>query len=220
MTTINDSQKVYQWGEDLYREEINTDSVPQTIDWIAKFCGNYRLPNDVGLPLERCVVGSYQIGYLFDYFEKDPSLRKWEDNAELSNKEEERESEAFKSYWEEGIASVLIHIIASYQMTDRDSYLLFSKTYKEFTSWNRMVEGYEVRQPCLYFLSQATFKYQRWMLYNHMKRTKRWNENEFNSCYIDVITNCLGMCLFTRSKLSRGFALAMSKLQDGEIKRH
>jgi hypothetical protein len=80
------------------------------------------LSNDVPRSLERCVVGAYQVGYIFDYLSiEDKEIR--------------------QSYFEEGIASILLHTISVFEMLDieiiniNDNFL-FNYNYK----WNNYVK--------------------------------------------------------------------------------
>lgn len=204
---------VYKWGafkrREIPDEPIDTDSIIDVIEWCNQFSGINRLSNDVSIPLERCVISAYQIGYLFDYVKiKDEKVR--------------------REYFEEGIASVLIHLIASYEMMGRNTCRLVEGI--QTNSWNRLQtivrKNVELNKEKNIFdnqiiiLSENMFKYQRWVVYNHMKRTKRWNEEEFEKCFTYSIDGCMLLAQKFDCDLSNGFALAMSKIQDGEIKRH
>lgn len=205
---------VYKWGavnrREVPDEEIDTDNIVSVLEWCNHFSGANRISNDVALPLERCVVASYQVGYLFDYVKcKDGAVQ--------------------RQYFEEGIASILIHLIASYEMTGRESIKTFPEVYKG--TWDQFCKDSRIKTTnfgtkeddfnfFLVNISENLFKYQRWMLYNHMERTKRWNEQEFNKVFQGVLEYCCALAHYMRCDLKEGFALAMSKIQDGEIKRH
>lgn len=210
---------IYKWREKSERPDehdvINPNNIIECAEWCRHFATN-RLSNDVGLPLERMVVGSYQVGYLFDQI-KMP------------------DGEAKTHYLEENIASVLIHLIASFEMTDREFFKLVPAVL--MYTWSEQmiiasgghccVETYlegksklEVAEKILYHISENLFKYQRWMLYHHMDRKKRWDEKEFCRCLWSIVDLCLTLCYICECDLVMGFALAMEKLQDSEIKRH
>jgi hypothetical protein len=192
---------VYEWGNKLppEAEKIDTNSVSQVVSWCRAFSGNERLPQDVALPLERCVVGCYQIGYLFN-------------NLKCKDIEKRRE------YMSEGIASVIVHICASYEMMGRLT--LAQLNYKTFN--DIMIESPPCKdpRPILLNLSESAFKYQRWLLYNHMKRTKRWNEEEFKQDYFGIWDSCMSLANHEGADMGMGFAMCMSKIQDAEIRRH
>lgn len=206
---------VYAWREDEisnlqckadWTRKINCDSIADVCEWAEKFSGNHRLPNDVGMPLERCAIGIYQIGYLFDYLNMD------------------RKSSEFRAYMSEGLASILLHIIASYEMTNRCTVQIqLISSHKTWTELCKILNcctvGYTSNEYLLR-LFEAICKYQRWILYNHMGRTKRWNEQEFKGVYIDIIFLCCQLAEKWHISLEEGFAHTMEKIQDGEIKRH
>jgi hypothetical protein len=202
--------KVYRWNQDLLRNEddlIDTDNIVEVSNWCREFSGNHRLPTDVGLPLERAVVGSYQIGYVYDYLRM-----------------KDQESKEFKSYMEEGIASILIHFIASYEMMARDfdSLLKIGEFDLKWSSYPKYFSMW-LSQDCKKTLSRIAenaFKYQRWVLYSHMHRTKRWDECAFETSLRNMTIECLNLIFMYNLDLSMGFALAMEKIQDGEIRRH
>jgi hypothetical protein len=210
---MNNLPEVYAWREDEisriqhradWTHQIDCDSINDVVEWAEKFSGNHRLSNDVGLPLERCVIAAYQIGYLFDYIEM-------------------KEDDAFYKFMSEGLASVLLHTIASYEMTGRWSQKL-QIIFGGKPTWSilcgSIVHLNENSTKNLLDLSESMFKYQRWLLYNHMGRIKRWNEIEFMQQYINIILSCCGLANNFHISLKEGFALTMSKIQDGEIKRH
>jgi hypothetical protein len=206
--------EVYAWREDEisglhhradWNNQINCDSMASVMEWAEKFSGNHRLTNDVGLPLERCVIAAYQIGYLFDYVEM-------------------KRDDAFYKYMTEGLASILLHTIASYEMMGRGTINI--KIVCSYNKWSEFCKilkcsnhAYTYKE-ILLELSEAMFKYQRWILYNHMGRIKRWNEQEFVVQYVDIIFCCCRLANKFNISLEEGFAYTMSKIQDGEIKRH
>jgi len=200
---MNDYPKIYRWvtirDKLLDPEEIDPNSIINVIEWSNHFSGVNRLPNDVGLPLERCVIGSYQAAYLEEYLEI-------------------TDDESRKSYLEEGIASVLIHIIASYEMTGRESIKLLPRA----KCWNdiRISLRFKDIQNIIQCIFGSILKYQRWMLYNHMKRTKRWDEKEFRRSFMWIVDYCMQFSKKCDCDLARGFSLAISKIQDSEINRH
>jgi hypothetical protein len=210
MIQTSDTPIIYAWREDSFidwSQEINCNNIIETVDWINKFSGNHRLPNDVGLPLERCVIGAYQIGYLFDY------LKMPEGNAK-------------NSYFEEGIASVILHTIAACEMMGKE-FINITGIPKMTNSWNELVRmrssvnnSGDREQRYLSNISEHMFKFERWMLYNHMGRTKRWDDNTFNESVKGIIFYCCSLAYCYECDLAEGFALCMSKLQDQEIKRH
>lgn len=204
---------VYAWREDEisaiqhradWSTQINCDSINDVIEWAEKFSGNHRLANDVSLPLERCVIAAYQIGYLFDYLKM-------------------TRNDAFYKYMSEGLASILLHTIASYEMTGRWSQKL-QMLFNRKPTWSKLCDDIKHMTGSpknnLLDLSESMFKYQRWLLYNHMGRTKRWDEAEFNRQYIGIVMSCCRLANNFQVSLEEGFALTMSKIQDGEIKRH
>jgi len=205
---------VYAWREDEisglhhradWNYKINCNSITNVIEWAEKFSGNHRLLSDVGIPLERCVIAAYQIGYLFDYVEM-------------------KKDDAFYKFMSEGLASILLHTIASYEMTGRGTQNI--KIICSHGKWSELCRilncsnhAYEYNE-ILLKLSEAMFKYQRWILYEHMGRTKRWNEQEFVGQYTDIMFCCCRLANKFNVSLEEGFAYTMSKIQDGEIKRH
>jgi hypothetical protein len=212
---------VYAWREDEisaiqhradWSIQIDCDSINNVIEWAEKFSGNHRLANDVSLPLERCVIAAYQIGYLFDYVE-----------AIENNADKFFTGEGLARFMSEGLASVLLHTIASYEMTGRWSQKL-QILFNGKPTWSKLCDNIKHMTGSpknnLLELSESMFKYQRWLLYNHMGRTKRWDEAEFNRQYIRIIMSCCRLANNFQVSLEKGFALTMSKIQDGEIKRH
>jgi len=203
---------VYAWREDEisniqhradWTQEIDCDSIAQVCEWAEKFSGNHRLPNDVSQPLERCAIGIYQMGYVFDYFSMDTN------------------SQEFKKYMSEGLASVLLHIIASYEMTNRCTIQIGPiAQYKKWSVLCKDLWKGATTEQYLLKLFKSLCKYQRWILYNHMGRTKRWTEGEFKCMFIDIIFTCCQLAERYNISLEEGFAYTMSKIQDGEIKRH
>lgn len=205
--------EVYAWREDEissiqhradWSKQINCDSINDIVEWAEKFSGNHRLANDVNLPLERCVIAAYQIGYLFDYIKM-------------------KRNNSFYKYMSEGLASILLHTIASYEMTGRWTQKL-QIIFNGQKTWSGLCNSLICRNTLsstnLTFLSESMFKYQRWILYNHMGRTKRWDESEFTQQYGNIILSCVRLADNFSISLEEGFALTMSKIQDGEIKRH
>ena len=211
----NPTVTVFQWGEDGFIDwtwKIDTNNIIECADWIKRFSGNHRLPNDVNHPLERAVIGAYQIGYLFDYLKV-------------------TDKGARRSYYEEGIASILLHTIASYEMMDREYIGIdFDKGFElAGYKWNTVCKQIycadwlkynQLFDDIYHKLAEGMFKYQRWILYNHMHRTKRWNEKEFTRSILMITKSCLRLCNLEQCDLGNGFALCMEKLQDQEIKRH
>lgn len=202
-----DRPKVYCWKEHQVDQNlIDTDNIIEIAQWAKSFSGVHRLDNDVSRALERCVVGSYQAGYLLDNFKiQDLNQR--------------------KQYLTENISSILLHLIASFEMIDREYYKILEPYYK----WNLLCTGFEIIKDKgneivginpIETLFEYILKYQRWMLYYHMKRTKRWNEDEFKNTLRIITFCCCKICQEHDLDLALGFALTLSKLQDQEIKRH
>jgi len=205
---MNYELKVHQWrdtdGSIDYEKEINCDSIIEIADWANKFSGLNHLPNDVSFPLERCVIAAYQVGYLFDYLKI-------------------KEKESRKSYFEEGIASILLHAIAAYEMTGREYIKIDDSFDKSNFSWKILIGEIVLScklQTSLLNLSENVFKFQRWILYHHMKRKKRWDEEKFRKSILGITHHSLSIAKLERCNLSKAFQLCMSKIQDGEIKRH
>lgn len=194
---------VYRWG--TTDEPIDCDSMIEIADWAKNFSGINRLPKDVRFPLERCCIGAYQVGYLYDY-------------QVLTDKD------AKQSYYEEGIASILLHTIAAYEMTERE-FINFRSHFKDFDyKWSKLsdrnVYKIEDTDVAIMMISEGMFKFMRWMVYHHMHRTKRWNEEEFKDSLGTIMSGCFYLVKHYSLNLARGFALCMSKIQDAEINRH
>ena len=182
------------WKED---ELIDCDSVIWVADWARRFTTN-RLDNDVSNCVHRCVIGTYQLGYLYNYL-------KIEDK------------DARQSYFEEGIASALLHFIASYEMTGRNYDPFLGET------WSRIMEGFlkeSDTKELIKDLSVYVYKYQRWMLYWDMGRRKRWDEKELTRNLFSISLLLLSIAKNEHCNLARGFQYCMQKLLDQEIKRH
>ena len=180
----------------LWKEEdlIDCDSVIWVADWARRFTTN-RLDNDVDNCVHRCVVATYQLSYLYDYL-------KIEDK------------DARLSYFEEGIASALLHFIASYEMTGREAANILDIDF-----WSQYRSGLSALT-FLEMLAVRVYKYQRWMLYWDMERRKRWNEKELNENFGLIVDCLLGIAYNEHCNLARGFQYCMQKLLDQEIKRH
>jgi hypothetical protein len=201
---------VQQWGEGQ-DEIVDCDSVIGVADWARRFTIN-RLDNDVSNCVERCVVGTYQIGYLYDHI--------------CMEEKREYQKIAKKKYIAEGVASVLLHFIASYEMTGREFikiYNVHNWDYRWSSLLNMELEGMELKSSSYSHLSivaSHVYKYQRWILYHHMNRAKRWNEDQFQEALRELVFR---MCLIARKEgcdLASGFQECMQKLLDLEIKRH
>jgi NTP pyrophosphatase (non-canonical NTP hydrolase) len=135
-----------------------------------------------------------------------------------------KKDDVFYKYMAEGLASILLHTIASYEMMGRGTHnieLIYNhKKWSELCRTFRYSKLIYTHSEILLKLSEAMFKYQRWILYNHMGRIKRWDEQEFRMQYVDIIFCCCRLANKFNVSLEEGFAYTMSKIQDGEIKRH
>lgn len=191
----------------LWKEEdlIDCDSVIWVADWAKRFATN-RLDNDVDNCVHRCVIGTYQLGYLYDYL-------KIEDK------------DARQSYFEEGIASALLHFIASYEMTGRNfDKILETKNWSTIMlkiSTVPLIE-YDVSdtENAINFIAESVYKYQRWMLYWDMGRKKRWDEKELMDSLFFITYRLMIVAYNEHCNIARGFQCCMQKLLDQEIKNH
>lgn len=202
--------QVYKWNIDLMRSEedvIDCNSMIEVADWAKNYCTN-RLPNDVGLALERAVIGTYQIAYIPDYFNM--------------------KSESAKNvYMAEALSSTLFHCIGSYEMLGKE-FIALDHIYKQsLYKWKTLcnVRFFNMQSHCtdevlVGKIALQALKYLRYHLYLHMGRKKRFNDADFETTFRELVRLCVIFSKMNNIDLSYGFELTMSKLQDSEIKRH
>lgn len=198
--------EIYRWKT---KEEIDPNNIIEVIEWANHFSGVNRQSNDVSRALERCVIGAYQCGYLPDCNERLAYVQG-------------QTKDALLTFIEDTLASVLIHSIAAYEMTGREAVKLNMLSCRTWEETQDIYKPLAIRDFWYYYqlLSEHMFKYQRWMLYLHMDRTKRWNEEEFKVSLEGLIEKTFLLSCVMGINLTEGFRQSILKLQDGEIRRH
>lgn len=125
---------------------------------------------------------------------------------------------ARRSYFSEALGSCMIHTIAAFQMCGREPVPLLLKISNPVDWINgAYVISFEDN---IKILSEAMFKFQRWVLYDYIGRKKRWDEKEFEKSFENVIINIFRIFFEEQCEPSNGLAICMHKLQDHEIKHH